>query len=164
MGNTVVRLFEPTYNKLVETVLTDRLGRYAFLVGPSEYYVTYTKPGYAEKTVKPVDYRNRTEASALALDVPILEAREEHTGTYDTRTQRNSGTNLREHDAGGVCVLRCVLWRGCGGTCNGDCTGKHCELPGSLVEYYRRTSVGRDGVDFICFLYRNERRYVFVVE
>ena len=80
VGNTVVRLFEPTYNKLVETVLTDRLGRYAFLVGPSEYYVTYTKPGYAEKTVKPVDYRNRTEASALALDVPILEAREEHTG------------------------------------------------------------------------------------
>lgn len=77
VGNAVVRLFEPTYNKLVETVVTDRLGRYAFLVGPSEYYVTYSKPGYAEKIVKPIDYRASTEPRALALDVPIEETPED---------------------------------------------------------------------------------------
>ncbi|MBI1908312.1 carboxypeptidase regulatory-like domain-containing protein, partial [Candidatus Uhrbacteria bacterium] len=75
VGNAVVRLFEPTYNKLVETVLTDRFGRYAFLVGPSEYYVTYSKPGYTEKMVKPIDYRGKQEPTALALDVPIEEAK-----------------------------------------------------------------------------------------
>lgn len=77
VGNAVVRLFEPTYNKLVESVVTDHFGRYAFLVGPSEYYVTYDKPGYAEKIVKPIDYRTKTEPSALALDVPLEEAVED---------------------------------------------------------------------------------------
>lgn len=76
VGNAVVRLFEPTYNKLVETTISDRLGRYAFLVGPSEYYVTYAKPGYVEKVVKPIDCRKNIEPTALALDVPI----EEHKG------------------------------------------------------------------------------------
>ncbi len=72
VSNTVVRLFEPTYNKLIETVLTDRFGRYAFLVGPSQYYVSYSKPGYTEKLVRPVDFSTRTEPTALALDVPLV--------------------------------------------------------------------------------------------
>ncbi len=77
VGNAIVRLFEPTYNKLIETVLTDRLGRYAFLVGPNEYYVTYSKPGYDEKIVRPVDYRAKQEATALAFDIPIDAQHEE---------------------------------------------------------------------------------------
>lgn len=76
VGNAVVRLFEPTYNKLIETVLTDRLGRYAFLVGPNEYYLTFAKPGYAEKIVKPLDYRAQGEPSAVAVDVGIAVATE----------------------------------------------------------------------------------------
>ncbi len=46
LGSTVVRLFTKQYNKLVSTQVTDKKGRYAFLVGPSEYYVTYEKKGY----------------------------------------------------------------------------------------------------------------------
>lgn len=73
VGNTVVRLFEPTYNKLIETVLTDRFGRYAFLVGPSQYYVSYSKPGYIEKLVQPIDFSTRLEPTALALDIAMTE-------------------------------------------------------------------------------------------
>lgn len=46
VGSAVVRLFTKQYNKLVSTQVTDKKGRYAFLVGPSEYYVTYEKKGY----------------------------------------------------------------------------------------------------------------------
>jgi len=71
VGNAVVRLFEPKYNKLVESTLTDTLGRYSFLVGPNEYFVRTDKPGYDEHVVRPIDYRQKTEPSAIAIDVPL---------------------------------------------------------------------------------------------
>ena len=43
LSRVVVRVFDSTYNKLVETGITDSKGRYAVLVGPSTYYVTYDK-------------------------------------------------------------------------------------------------------------------------
>lgn len=42
----VVRLFDTEFNKLLETAVTDRFGRYSFLVGKNTYYVTAQKPGY----------------------------------------------------------------------------------------------------------------------
>ena len=42
----VVRLYETTYNKLVETIVTDALGRFAFLVGPNKYYAAAEAPGF----------------------------------------------------------------------------------------------------------------------
>ena len=71
VGNAVVRLFEPKYNKLVETTLTDSLGRYSFLVGPNEYFVRADKEGYQEQIVRPIDYRQKTEPEALMVDVPL---------------------------------------------------------------------------------------------
>ena len=71
MGNAVVRLFEPKYNKLVETTLTDTLGRYSFLVGPNEYFVRTDKDGYDQHIVRPIDYRQKTEPEAIAIDVPL---------------------------------------------------------------------------------------------
>jgi len=41
----VVRLFETTYDKLVETAVTDGSGRFAFLVGANKYYVVAEAPG-----------------------------------------------------------------------------------------------------------------------
>jgi hypothetical protein len=52
----VVRIFDVAYNKLVNTKLTDNKGRYAVLVGPSKYYVTYEKPGYEQKKSSVLDY------------------------------------------------------------------------------------------------------------
>lgn len=71
VGNAVVRLFEPAYNKLVETVLTDALGRYSFLVGPNEYFIRTNKEGYDENIVRPIDYRQKSEPDAIAIDVPL---------------------------------------------------------------------------------------------
>jgi len=44
--NVMIRVFDAEYNKLVNTMTTDKKGRYAILVGPSKYYITYEKPGY----------------------------------------------------------------------------------------------------------------------
>jgi len=71
VGNAVIRVFEPRYNKLVETALSDSLGRYSFLLGPNEYYITYNKPGYSEKIVRPVDYTNKPEPAPLAINVAL---------------------------------------------------------------------------------------------
>lgn len=71
VGNAVVRLFEPKYNKLVETTLTDSLGRYSFFVGPNEYFVQANKEGFDEHIVRPIDYRQKTEPDAIAIDVPL---------------------------------------------------------------------------------------------
>lgn len=50
VGRAVARLFSRQYNKLISTEITDAGGRYAFLVGPSEYYVTVEKAGYVTQT------------------------------------------------------------------------------------------------------------------
>ena len=44
--NVIVRIFDAEYDKLVNTMTSDKKGRYAVLVGPSKYYVTYEKTGY----------------------------------------------------------------------------------------------------------------------
>ncbi|MBU2542757.1 carboxypeptidase regulatory-like domain-containing protein [Patescibacteria group bacterium] len=56
LGKVVIRIFDSAYNKLVETGVTDRKGRYAILVGPSKYYVTYDKLGYVERESPELDY------------------------------------------------------------------------------------------------------------
>jgi hypothetical protein len=71
VGNTVIRMFEPKYNKLVETTLSDSLGRYSFLLGPNEYFVTYSKPGYTDKIVRPIDYKDKPEPAPWAMNVAL---------------------------------------------------------------------------------------------
>lgn len=51
VGQAVARLFSKQFDKLVATQVTDSKGRYSFLVGPNDYYVTFEKVGYTpEKT------------------------------------------------------------------------------------------------------------------
>ena len=71
VGNAVVRLFEPKYNKLVETTLTDSLGRYSFLIGPNEYFLSTNREGYEEHVVRPIDYRQNVGPEPLVMDVPL---------------------------------------------------------------------------------------------
>ncbi|MBT4722556.1 DUF11 domain-containing protein, partial [Candidatus Falkowbacteria bacterium] len=49
LGTVVLRVFDTKYNKLLDSQVTDSYGRYAFLVGNSEYYVTAEKVGYYPK-------------------------------------------------------------------------------------------------------------------
>ncbi len=63
--NAVVRLFTKEYNKLVATQVTDSKGRYAFLVGPNDYYVKVTKPGYEEYKSDDIAVKGKKASSAV---------------------------------------------------------------------------------------------------
>ncbi|MEK9157270.1 MAG: carboxypeptidase-like regulatory domain-containing protein, partial [Patescibacteria group bacterium] len=71
VGNVVIRLFEPKYNKLVDSLISDANGRYVFALGPNEYYVTFAKDGYLEATVKPVDFTSRKDISLFGINLPL---------------------------------------------------------------------------------------------
>ena len=58
VGSTVARLFTKKYNKLAATELTDGRGRYSFLVGPNDYYVTFSKQGYEQAKSKDIAVDN----------------------------------------------------------------------------------------------------------
>lgn len=75
--NAVVRLFEPKYNKLIESTLTDGKGRYAFMVGPNEYYVTFEKPGFQTAEVRPIDYSDKKEPELISVDVQLEQDEQE---------------------------------------------------------------------------------------
>ena len=45
---TIVRIYDKRTGRLMETDVTDRDGRYKFLVAPGIYYLTATKPGYID--------------------------------------------------------------------------------------------------------------------
>lgn len=60
IGRVVVRIFDKKYNKLLETQLTDRDGKYAFFAGKNVYYVTADAPGYEHFISKELDLRNES--------------------------------------------------------------------------------------------------------
>lgn len=59
IGQVIARLFVKQYDKLVDMQVTDRKGRYAFLVGPNDYYVTFEKEGYQKYQSPEIDLRGR---------------------------------------------------------------------------------------------------------
>ncbi|MEI6511463.1 MAG: fibronectin type III domain-containing protein [Candidatus Uhrbacteria bacterium] len=71
LEHVIARVFEPKYNKLLETAVTDSKGRYTFLLGPNEYYTVYEKPGFEKAEIRPIDYRSLTEPSEFSRDVKL---------------------------------------------------------------------------------------------
>lgn len=67
----IARIFETTYNKLLETAVTDARGRYNFLVGRSKYYVTYEKSGYEKKQSEVLDLTKTEKPEVIAKDVGL---------------------------------------------------------------------------------------------
>ncbi len=55
VGNAVIRLFEPKYNKLIDTTLADARGRYIFSLGASKYILSCSAPGYETSTLNDVE-------------------------------------------------------------------------------------------------------------
>ncbi|MEK7665726.1 MAG: hypothetical protein AAB337_02505 [Patescibacteria group bacterium] len=76
LANAIVRIFEPKYNKLLETAVTDTRGRYSFLVGANEYYTTYDRDAYHPVEVRPLDLRGEKEAREVAIDVGMQKKQE----------------------------------------------------------------------------------------
>jgi hypothetical protein len=56
LEKVIVRVFEASYNKLVDTTITDAKGRYAILVGPGTYYLTAEKSGYELYKSENIDF------------------------------------------------------------------------------------------------------------
>ena len=71
VSGAVVRIFEPKYSKLLETTITDRKGRYSFLVGPNKYYTRYEHKNYKPHEVRPIDMTSSTDLRDIALDVNL---------------------------------------------------------------------------------------------
>jgi hypothetical protein len=71
LSNVVARIFEPKYNKLLETQVTDSKGRYSFLLGPAEYYAVFEKEGYRSTQIKPIDFTKDTEAKDFSRDINL---------------------------------------------------------------------------------------------
>ncbi|GEM_PF-702512 len=77
LADVIARVFEPKYNKLLETTITDSRGRFTFLLGPNEYYAVFEKNGFTPSTLSPIDYRKKTEPTELAAKIPLHPAQGE---------------------------------------------------------------------------------------
>jgi len=81
----IVRVFDTKFNKLLETQVTDAKGRYAFLVGNQEYYMTADKAGYFQLRTNRYNLTNETSGYLIddlflkqqRFDEKILKAVEE---------------------------------------------------------------------------------------
>jgi len=86
LSNVVARIFEPRYNKLLDTQMTDSKGRYAFILGPSEYFAVFEKEGYRSTQVRPIDLRNEEGSQDFAVDVEMHPHSSTETETYESET------------------------------------------------------------------------------
>lgn len=71
LEHVIARVFEPKYNKLLETAVTDSKGRYTFLLGPNEYYTVYEKAGFSNAEIRPIDYRQHADPAEFSRDVTM---------------------------------------------------------------------------------------------
>lgn len=71
LARAVARIFEPKYNKLLETQVTDSKGRYAFLLGPNEYFAVFQKEGFEQKEIRPIDYSAQAEPTSFSARVAL---------------------------------------------------------------------------------------------
>jgi len=70
INRAVARLFSKQFNKLISTEVTDNKGRYSFLVGPNDYYITFEKTGYEKNITPPITIKSKNEVVKVdaALD------------------------------------------------------------------------------------------------
>ena len=59
INKVIARLFSKEYNKLIDFRVTDRKGRYAFLVGPSDYYVAFERTGYQDYRTPDLNFKDK---------------------------------------------------------------------------------------------------------
>ncbi len=62
MAGVIIRIFDKKFNKLLETQVTDKNGKYGFLVRRNLYYVTAEKEGYKPFTSPDIDLLQKDEA------------------------------------------------------------------------------------------------------
>lgn len=71
LARALVRIFDPRYNKLLESRVTDARGRYSFLLGPNTYHAVFEKRGYQSKEVKPIDLHDRNRPEDFSKEIHL---------------------------------------------------------------------------------------------
>ncbi len=71
LTNVVARIFEPKFNRLIETQVTDGKGRYSFLLGPNQYFARFEKPGFRPLEVRPIDLMQLQGANDFAINIGL---------------------------------------------------------------------------------------------
>lgn len=72
LAHTIARIFDKKFNKLLETQVTDKTGKYAFLVGKNEYYLVFEHPGYEKQMSDTIDLTKTPEpVSVVGFDVEL---------------------------------------------------------------------------------------------
>jgi len=72
LGSVIARIFDTRFNKLLETQVSDAKGRYSFLVGKNEYYVTYEKVGFVKQEYGPLNLTKANDnAQTIAIDITL---------------------------------------------------------------------------------------------
>lgn len=69
--SAVLRIFETKYNKLLESQVSDKDGRYYFRVGSNSYYLTATKVGYEKTESDPLDLTSATGPTVISANIPM---------------------------------------------------------------------------------------------
>ncbi|MEK7481385.1 MAG: fibronectin type III domain-containing protein [Patescibacteria group bacterium] len=69
IAQAVVRIFDVEYNKLLDTRVTDKDGRYVFLVGRNKYYLMIEAPGFAQYLSQPI---TMNEMGAIVADIALV--------------------------------------------------------------------------------------------
>lgn len=80
INRAVARLFSKQFNKLISTEVTDNKGRYSFMVGPNDYYITFEKVGYEKNTTPPIAIKSKNELVKVdaALDKEKIKTNEQN--------------------------------------------------------------------------------------
>lgn len=68
IAQTIVRIFDVEYNKLLDTRVTDKDGRYVFLVGRNKYYLMIEAPGFAQYLSQSIEMK---EMGAIVADIAL---------------------------------------------------------------------------------------------
>ncbi len=88
--NAIVRLYTKEYNKLVDTKVTNNLGDYAFLVGPSKYFVTVKHPYYKTHTSSTIQFED-IEKAFIVRDIELESMFDKEN---DQKINKQNGANV----------------------------------------------------------------------
>lgn len=70
LERVIVRIFDKKYHKLLETQVTDRVGRYGFFAKKNVYYLTAERPGYQRFVSSEIDL-SKAEDTVIKQDVGL---------------------------------------------------------------------------------------------
>lgn len=70
LSKVVARLFDSKFNKLVATEITGPDGKYYFMAGDNQYYISYDRDGYNSVKTEVIDLKGK-EAETIAQDIKL---------------------------------------------------------------------------------------------